>query len=749
MIGTNEKIGSPVRQIYGKAEVYNASAFTTSGEGYLVLENAPNDTKLKVKSDTITNLSTVSVKVYGKNLLPKCKPHIAEKNGVTIEVKEDGRVILNGKATAGTGYNLQYQVCKDLPKGAKVTLSSLATGAQSWSTYVLNGTLNKSDGSTTALGCQNKSAMTATVPDNYTSLTVNISYYAGAGEMKDVTFYPMLEINDTATDYEEYIAPTTYTASADGTIEDFIPLEPNTTIIPSVAATVEATYNKVQLYNTFSHSGALQEIKIDRAGEEGKFFGFGICQKANIKLRDIEGAIKPTTSDIYKIYFGTDESSYINNFPSFKVTESHRDENTNALSITAYDAIKTAEAHTIDELDIYSFTLRQFAEACAHLLGLTLEVQGLEDETIFSLQIPAGAGANFDGTETIREALNAIAEVTQTIYFICGDRLIFKRLAKDSPAALTITKEDYITLNSGENRRLQAICATNELGNAITASISAIGTTQFIRDNPFLELRDDVAQILDNAIAQIGGITINQFSCSWRGNYLVEIGDKLGIVAKDNSTLYTFLLNDVITYNGAYSHNTKWNYTDSAETATNPSTLGEALKQTFARVDKVNKQIDIVASEANANKEAIAALQINTDSINASVEKVEKELADNKTTTNDALVELTSKVEAQITAEDVTISIQRELENGVEKVITATGFTFDETGLTVSKSGSEIQTQITEDGMNIKKGSNEVLTANNEGVKAVDLHATTFLIIGSNSRFEDFGNRTACFWIGG
>ena len=52
--------------------------------------------------------------------------------------------------------------------------------------------------------------------------------------------------------------------------------------------------------------------------------------------------------------------------------------------------------------------------------------------------------------------------------------------------------------------------------------------------------------------------------------------------------------------------------------------------------------------------------------------------------------------------------------------------------------------------MTVHRGNEEVLTANNEGVKAEDLHATTYLIIGNNSRFEDFKNdRSACFWIGG
>ena len=53
----------------------------------------------------------------------------------------------------------------------------------------------------------------------------------------------------------------------------------------------------------------------------------------------------------------------------------------------------------------------------------------------------------------------------------------------------------------------------------------------------------------------------------------------------------------------------------------------------------------------------------------------------------------------------------------------------------------------------LTKNDDEVLVADHDGVKAEDLHATTYLIIGKNSRFEDYKSglqqRTGCFWIGG
>lgn len=102
------------------------------------------------------------------------------------------------------------------------------------------------------------------------------------------------------------------------------------------------------------------------------------------------------------------------------------------------------------------------------------------------------------------------------------------------------------------------------------------------------------------------------------------------------------------------------------------------------------------------------------------------------------------------TAGALSLELRNVVDDGVTKINTVTGYTFDENGMTVEKQGKAIKTQITEDGMTVYKNNNAVLTANSEGVEAVDLHASTYLIIGGRSRFENYGaDRTGCFWIGG
>ena len=509
-------------------------------------------------------------------------------------------------------------------------------------------------------------------------------------------------------------------------------------------------YSGSTLAATYNYTDALKSITIERVGEESKFFGFGVCQKANIKLLDVKRTLTAVAGTPLKIYFaeGFNNYTYVNNFPNFYISTHSRDENTNELSITAYDVLYNANSKQVAELELESYTVIEFVEACASLLGLSgVRIEGATvEESCFNIYYPTGA--NFEGTETIREALNAAAEVTQTIYYVSGETLVLKRLGADS--VLTIDKDNYFTLTSRENRRLSIITSATELGENLTISTGENGTTQYIRDNPFLELREDIETLLTNAIEAVGGLTINQFECDWRGNYLLEIGDKITLITKDDKTVTSYILDDVIEYDGSLKEVTQWSYTDNDnETATTPVGLGELVKQTYAKVDKVNKKITIVASESSANKDAIASLQINTENINASVTNIEERTAEAINGLTDTVETLTSKVSASITADDVKIQIENELENGVGKVVTSTGFVFDETGLTVKKSGSEIETQITENGMQVFKENEAVLTANNDGVNAANLHATTYLIIGNNSRIEDYNGRTGCFWIGG
>lgn len=518
-----------------------------------------------------------------------------------------------------------------------------------------------------------------------------------------------------------------------------------------VSAPVRNIKAKVELSNgsTFAATDKLVSFKIERVCEDGKFFGFGICQHAEVEILDTNREVDYITTE-HSFTTCYEDDIYTN--PVFYITQTRRDENTNGLKFYGYDLLHAASTQYTADLGLVApYTLADAAQVCATFLGasgMVIERVGAE-ETAFTTVYETGA--NIEGTETIREFLDDIAEATQTIYFVnSANQLVFKRLNSAITADLSITKEDYITLECGDGRRLAAVCHATELGNNITAALNITGSTQYVRDNAFWTYREDIDTVVEAALAAVGGMTIQQFNATWRGNPLLELGDKIALTTKDDNTVISYVLNDVITYTGALEQNTQWSYTDEEASASNASTLGEVLKQTYAKVDKANKNVEIVASEVGSFDGRISKLELDTDSISASVSQVEEIATQRINDTNTDIAMLTERVNATITADEVALVVEQELADGVNSITTSTGYTFNEEGLRVSKSNSDMETEITEDGMTVYKSGSTVLTANNEGVKAIDLHAETFLIIGNNSRFEDYGSsRTGCFWIGG
>ena len=513
-------------------------------------------------------------------------------------------------------------------------------------------------------------------------------------------------------------------------------------------------YDGSTLVKACTCSDYLQEFNVSRVGDNSKFFGFGVCQKLSVKLIDM-------WRDLVIVSGNTVEISYIignkeiRPYPTFTITEVNVDEDTNDISVTAYDAINKASDHEINEVDLgtapQNISIEGFVVAIANYLGVPYTIVGLDQsETCFDTVY--SNGPNIDGTERIRDILNAIAEVTQTIYYINYENvLVFKRLDMSGDPVFTISRDSYSVLKTSENRRLSSICSATELGDNVESSLDITGTTQYVRDNPFWDMREDLSDLVEKALAAIGGFTIGQIrDCEWFGNILVEIGDKLAFVQEDGSEIISYLLDDSITYDGFIFEETKWEFTENdAETETNPSSLGEVLNQTFARVDKANRSITLLSSRTASNESDIARLDLTTTGITTEVESVKKNSDEAFANTNSELTKLSTRIEQ--TSKDLTIRIQEVDEKDITEVKTSTGFTFDDQGLTIEKSDSEMTTKVNEDGMIVSRSGSDVLIANNEGVIAEDLHATTWLIIGKYSRFTDYednGKRTACFWIG-
>lgn len=142
------------------------------------------------------------------------------------------------------------------------------------------------------------------------------------------------------------------------------------------------------------------------------------------------------------------------------------------------------------------------------------------------------------------------------------------------------------------------------------------------------------------------------------------------------------------------------------------------------------------------------------------LDNLSENLNNNYSTTEEIHAELKKKedsiqvikadiVSLQQTARDFSVSITNINQNGVNRVVTTTGYRLDENGLDISKTGTEIHNLITNLGMFVKRDDEEVLGADNTGVRTENITVRNYLTIGKNLRVEDYlDNRTGFFYVG-
>lgn len=186
--------------------------------------------------------------------------------------------------------------------------------------------------------------------------------------------------------------------------------------------------------------------------------------------------------------------------------------------------------------------------------------------------------------------------------------------------------------------------------------------------------------------------------------------------------------------------------------------FGKSFAEIMGLINDTREEVDSAYSELRSEvTEQATAIRRDTEQIfmqaTKTVEQIEQDVNDSLDSVNESITTLTSTVETKMDAEQVSITVQQELAKGVDRVETSTGYVFDSEGLKINKAGSGMSNTLDNTGMYVKRDGVDILTANNEGVSAMDLHAKTFLKIGSGDgrcRFEDYGlDRIGCFWTGG
>ena len=161
----------------------------------------------------VSDISSVSVKKYGKNLIPYLYVSSTKTvNGLTFTDNGNGSITVNGTPTGFADFTLAFVPVKP---GQTYTLFKNQTGANNIS-FVITEYFNQST-QKAHTSDSSENTLTFTTLENTNKLSVAIK------RTKDDTactgtFKPQLELGNAVTDYELYKAPVTYTADSDGKV---------------------------------------------------------------------------------------------------------------------------------------------------------------------------------------------------------------------------------------------------------------------------------------------------------------------------------------------------------------------------------------------------------------------------------------------------------------------------------------------------------------------------------------------------
>lgn len=423
-----------------------------------------------------------------------------------------------------------------------------------------------------------------------------------------------------------------------------------------MVAPVREVKGKVELFSgstllhTFTQDDDLEKFELQRVGD-GDVCGQVVCQKLSVNLTSTTHVPEAQQRMKPKIGF-TDE--YVA-YPSFIISEVFEDHLTGELSITAYDLIKNSDIYTFTDLNLTPpYSMSDVVRVLAQKIGCSGYVFNTQMDLSYT------QGANFGGEETLRATLDYIADATQTICYVDNaDRLVFKPIRTGDSALYTIYRANYYECDNGDNVRVNRVCSTTELGDNVEAHLSTTGTTFYVRDNPFWNLREDIDDLVDLALSRLANLTINQFSCSWFANPALEIGDRIAIEKKDGSFVESYVFDDVIIYDGSLREKTQWSYQEGEQTDGNPTSLGDKINQTVAKVDKINKTIDLKIQDGIDRNQTITELRLDVDGITSDVQEIEGDI----TTIESTITQHAGQIASKISSSQAQSLIEQNIDN--------------------------------------------------------------------------------------
>ena len=718
----------------------------------------------------VKDLSSVKMVTKGKNLIPYPYATTSKtENGIRFTDNGDGTITANGTATADAAFKCQTFVDVDniLPSGNYFVSGCPQNGSNT--TYFINfafryNNVSFSDVRETGAG------VLINAPNGIEKVYAVIRIKSGT-TVENLTFKPQLERGSVASKYEPYVAPTTYTPSADGTVANVKSIYPSTLLSTDTdGVIIDAEYSKDLSKSLYFTDLTTYTDDTFKYSEVSKSSDYEAAKEAYTKT--IAAEYKADTVETRII---NAETSIEQNKEAIALRATKTELQSEITSTKTGNLVKNGYGEYLDNTNYLSGAFYREDSPYGTYgyfsgVGGDMNKAGFAEYILFNKNL----GYDYEFYRRVKKTATSTSAYFSVVPYDVDGNIISTNQVLGWTKKLFYLSQD---LNDGDTvAHFTDLSEWSDVSSQYYRNFTIFGytdSTGYTYPDGTYSRNVYTNVYTDNSSVDKANNTIT-LSAAWSGG-TVKAGTAIGRGVSGASAIYFGGVGTIT--------NTEWQKYTGTFAANNSSADG--LRLTFCKyirivpvgynadyagvfigvhtvdkdarqgVETANGKINDVQNQTKVLSKTIsdnyAALETNANKISASVESLKTTVTEDIDGLNQDISSLRQKVDLQLTEDSVDIQIEKKLQNGVTKVDTTTGFTFDENGLNISKTDSPTNTQITENGMTVNKTEtgDAVLTANKDGVDAVNLRATTYLIVGKRSRFEDYEpGRTGCFWIG-
>lgn len=483
---------------------------------------------------------------------------------------------------------------------------------------------------------------------------------------------------------------------------------------------------------------AVREVKLTKCVNSREELTLGSVCAAMVELTVLDPAGElelPAGQEITVSKVGDDGISYP---VGIFITEKPVRASTNCVKITAYDRVSLLDKDLSDwlkALEGWPYSLQELTQMVCENCGVTLAGDSIPNADV---GVEAFSGQGITG----RQILQWAAEIAGRFCRATPEGTVEFAWYTPRGTVLTPNGEQFFYLNgvslaeyqTAPIEKVQIRLTDSDIGAVYPANLTE-GNTYIISGNYLLAgcSAEQLQKVAQTVFGQLQGVSYTPGKLTVPAG-LCDAGDVIGVQDRYGNVHTVYVMSRV-----------QSGQVDTLECTGSPrrdssTSVNEAKFAALSgKVLELEMGVEGLSLENRDAAGKIASLEMNVEGVTSTVSA--------QMEATESLQETVTSVQQSV--EGVSVSVEKIHDDGVSRVQTGTGYTFDDEGLKISKSGEEMENKLDNTGMYVKQNGQVILQANNNGVEASDITVRNYLVVGQHSRFEDYGDRTGCFWIGG